>query len=81
MKKDEKNVKSSQGISISLFPSDAAFQDAAFNRGRRLLEGGVYQRAVFFPNGWLKVWRSIEGGVYQRAAFIRGNTVNANKCS
>ena len=73
---------------------NTAFQDVVFNRGWRLSEGGVYQRAAFFPNGWLKVrrskraaffpngrlkmLRSIQGGVYHRAAFIRGNTVVLN---
>ena len=42
---------------------------------RRSIEGGVYQRVAFFPNGWLKAQRSIEGGVYERAAMIRRNTV------
>ena len=38
---------------------------------RPSIEGGVYRRAAFFINGWLKERRSIEGGVYQRAAFIK----------
>ena len=42
---------------------------------RRLLEGGVYQRAAFITNSNLWVRRLLEGGVYQRAAFIRGNMV------
>ena len=52
---------------------DTAFQDV-FKRWRRLSVGGVYYRAAFFPNGWLKVQHSIQGGVYHRAAFIIGNT-------
>ena len=48
------------------------------NAMKSSIEGGVYQRAVFFPNSWLKVRRSIRGGVYQRVAFIRGKTVVRN---
>ena len=43
---------------------------------RRSIEGDVYQREAFLPNGWLKERLSIEGGVYQREAFIRENMVN-----
>ena len=40
---------------------------------RYIKEGSVYQRAVFFTNGWL--WHSIKGCVYQRVVLIRRNTV------
>ena len=39
---------------------NAAFQDAAFNRGRRLIEGDVYQRAAFFSK-WMA-----EGAAFNR---------------
>ena len=59
---------------------NATLQDTAFNRGRRLSEGGVFSKllaegAAFnrgqrlsgggvFPNGWLKVRHLSEGSVH-----------------
>ena len=44
---------------------------AAFIRGGRLLEGGVYWRAAFI-GGRFNGGRLLEGGVYWRAAFNGG---------
>ena len=48
---------------------------AAFIRGRRLFEGGVYSRVVYLRAAFIQGWYLFEGGVYLRAAFNRGNTV------